>query len=76
MELYIVNPDGTEKWRLREEYENENISGGPAIGNDGTLYIGVTSEKLIAINTDCGGVANSPWPMSMHDARHTGRQSY
>ena len=43
--LHAVNPDGTKKWFLR-------YGGGssPAIGSDGTIYIG-SSERLLAIGS-------------------------
>ena len=43
----------------------------PAIGPDGTVYVG--SNKLYAIKTDSKGPAKSPWPMFGQNAQHTGR---
>lgn len=49
-------------------------------GDDGSIYIcsgkswSGTSSSLYKIITGCGGLADSPWPMFMHDAQHTGRQ--
>ena len=41
---------------------------------DGTIYIGEqTNGVLHAIATDCGGPADSAWPMFLHDAQHTGQ---
>ena len=45
----------------------------PAIGSDGTVYIGSWDNKLYAIKTDSKGLAKSPWPMRGQNARHTGR---
>ena len=45
----------------------------PAIGSDGTVYVGSTDKKLYAIKTDSKGLAKSPWPMRGQNARHTGR---
>jgi len=45
----------------------------PAIGSDGTVYVGSIDNKLYAIKTDSKGLANSPWPMRGQNARHTGR---
>ncbi len=39
--LIAVNPDGTEKWR--EWIHNEMVRAIPAIGTDGTVYIGASS---------------------------------
>ena len=41
----------------------------PAIGSDGTVYVGTLDKKLYAIKTDSKG----PWPMCGQNARHTGR---
>ena len=35
----------------------------PAIGSDGTVYVGSRDNKLYAIKTDSKGLAKSPWPM-------------
>jgi outer membrane protein assembly factor BamB len=45
----------------------------PAIGSDGTVYVGSLDKKLYAIKTDSKGLAKSPWPMRGQNARHTGR---
>lgn len=43
----------------------------PAVGNDGTIYIGSNDGKLYAI-VGTAPLADSPWPMFMHDPQHTG----
>ena len=45
----------------------------PAIGSDGTVYVGSNDKKLYAIKTDSKGLAKSPWPMRGQNAQHTGR---
>ncbi len=52
----------------------------PTIGNDGTIYIGITnnvnssSNALVALHDDgITGPAQSSWPMRGKDARHTSR---
>ena len=45
----------------------------PAIGSDGTVYVGSLDNKLYAIKTDSKGLAKSPWPMRGQNAGHTGR---
>lgn len=54
----------------------------PTIGNDGTIYIGITntenaaSSALVALHDDAvTGPAQSPWPMRGKDARHTSRST-
>ena len=45
----------------------------PAIGSDGTVYVGSVDKKLYAIKTDSKGLAKSPWPMRGQNPQHTGR---
>ena len=49
------------------------VTSSPAIGSDGTVYVGSSDKKLYAIKTDSKGLAKSPWPMRGQNARHTGR---
>jgi len=44
----------------------------PAIGSDGTIYVGSGDGHLYAIQ-GTGGLASTPWPMFRHDLRHSGR---
>lgn len=45
--LYAINPDGTLKWR---HTGTGALVGGPAVGSDGTVYIGSTNGNLYAID--------------------------
>lgn len=45
----------------------------PAVGSDGTIYVGSDNGKLYAIYSDSRGLAQSSWPMFHHDVQHTGR---
>ena len=61
---------GTPIW----EFETgDKVPSSPAIGSDGTVYVGSLDKKLYAIKTDSKGPAKSPWPMFRQNARHTGR---
>ncbi len=61
---------GTPIW----EFKTENyVSSSPAIGSDGTVYVGSEDDKLYAIKTDSKGPAKSPWPMRGQNPQHTGR---
>ena len=61
---------GTVLW----EFETGGrVESSPAIGSDGTVYVGSSDKKLYAIKTESKGLAKSPWPMRGQNARHTGR---
>ena len=51
----------------------DDVRSSPAIGSDGTVYVGSLDKKLYAIKTDSKGLAKSPWPMRGQNAQHTGR---
>jgi len=56
------------------EFKTGNyVRSSPAIGSDGTVYIGSMDNKLYALKTDSKGPAKSPWPMRGQNAQHTGR---
>ena len=59
--------------KLWEFVTRSNVNSDPAIGSDGTVYVGSYDNKLYAIKTDSKGLAKSPWPMRGQNARHTGR---
>ncbi|MCZ7572237.1 MAG: PQQ-binding-like beta-propeller repeat protein [Ardenticatenaceae bacterium] len=54
--LYAINPDGSEKWVYdpgpQEGYYLGTIETSPAIGPDGTIYIGRGDGILRAVNSD------------------------
>ena len=58
---------------LWEFQTGDGVGSSPAIGSDGTVYVGSQGGKLYAIKTDSKGPAKSPWPMFGQNARHTGR---
>jgi len=61
---------GIIKWRFATEGW---VYSSPAIGNDGTIYIVSTGQRLYIISGTGKGLANAPWPMFHRDLRHTGR---
>jgi len=67
--VYAVKPDGTQKWKYETGGE---VWSSPIISADGTVYVGSTDGKLYAFASESQGLADSPWPMFHHDARHTG----
>jgi hypothetical protein len=66
--LYALRSDGSVKWRYR-------IPGGtrssPAIASDGAVYVTSRNGYLYVLE-GTAPLASSPWPMYLHDARHTG----
>jgi len=61
---------GTVLWEFKTE---SLVYSFPAIGSDGTVYVGSMNGKLYDIKTDSKRLAKSPWPMRGQNARHTGR---
>jgi hypothetical protein len=61
---------GTPIWEFETGGE---VCSSPAIGPDGTVYVGSDDNKLYAIKTDSLGLAKSPWPMRGQNPLHTGR---
>jgi hypothetical protein len=56
------------------EFETgDGVRSSPALGSDGTVYVGSKDRKLYAIKTDSKGLAKSPWPMFRQNAQRTGR---
>ncbi len=47
--MYAINPNGSKKWSF---ITGGYIESSPAIGSDGTIYVGSTDDKLYAINPD------------------------
>ncbi|MBA7595857.1 putative protein YxaL [subsurface metagenome] len=68
--LYAFTPEGKRKWRYRVGGE---IKSSPAIGSDGTVYVGSLDSCVYAIRSDSKGLASSPWPKFQHDNQNTGR---
>ena len=67
-----VDPTKHERF-LWEFKTGGSVFSSPAIGSDGTVYVGSVDKKLYAIKTDSKGPAKSPWPMRGQNAQHTGR---
>ena len=64
---------GDKLWEFETGESVYGVYSSPAIGSDGTVYVGSADNKLYAIKTDSKGPAKSPWPMRGQNARHTGR---
>ncbi len=61
---------GTPIWEFETGAE---VISSPAIGSDGTVYVGSDDKKLYAIKTESRGLAKSPWLMFRQNPLHTGR---
>jgi outer membrane protein assembly factor BamB len=67
--VYALNLDGSIKW----EYASDLAIDTPtALASDGTVYIGTTEGKLLALEGGSTGVATSPWPKYRGNAKNTG----
>jgi hypothetical protein len=67
-----VGKPGTVLWEFKTGSYGY-VWSSPAIGPDGTVYVGSKVNKLYAIKTDSKGPAESPWPMFGQNAQRTGR---
>ena len=56
---------GTPIWEFKT---GDTGRSSPAIGSDGTVYVGALDKKVYAIKTDSKGPAKSPWPMRGQNA--------
>ena len=63
---------GVKLWEFETGGE---VQSSPAIGSDGTGYVGSIVGKFYAIKTNSKGPAKSPWPMFGQNAQRTGRAS-
>ncbi len=66
--FYVIHPDGSEKWNIETESE---FATSPVIDKNGIIYFSTENDFLYAVYGENGGLANSPWPMVQHDAKHT-----
>ena len=67
--LYAINPNGSLKWKYKTD--DRIYSSSPAIGSDGTIYVG-SGIYLYAIQGESGGLADTPWPKFRKNNRNTG----
>jgi outer membrane protein assembly factor BamB len=72
-EFYVNGIKHLRPTKLWEFETGGPVGSSPAIGSDGTVYVGSRDHKLYAIKTDSKGLANSPWPMLRQNPLHTGR---
>jgi hypothetical protein len=72
--LCAVRPDGRPKW----DFATGTVTGAPAIGADGTLYVGTLDGKLRAFRDPegNGGLAAGAWPKAGRDGRNSGLAPY
>ena len=66
--VYAITPEGTIDWSRRLGTHLTMTS--PAIGANGTVYIS-DFDKLYAIESDAGSLANSYWPKYGHNSLNT-----
>ena len=68
-----LTPQGSVGTVLWEFETGGQVFSSPAIGSDGTVYVGSDDKKLYAIKTESRGLAKSPWLMFRQNPLHTGR---
>ncbi|MFZ5515695.1 MAG: PQQ-binding-like beta-propeller repeat protein [Candidatus Zhuqueibacterota bacterium] len=68
--FFVIDANGQS---YKEIFVDENVRAAPAMGNDGTIYVGTMDGNLYAIPSNSSGLANSPWPKFQHDNQNTGR---
>jgi len=68
--LYAIT-NGTLKW---VSPTGGSIVSSPAIGADGTVYVGSEDGRVYAVPGSAGLATNAPWPMFHQNVRHTGTQ--
>ena len=68
--FFAISSDGAIEWEVGL-YEWHTNTSSPAIAEDGTIYVMCQNGNLYALSSDSPGLATCPWPMYMHDARHT-----
>lgn len=68
--LHAINPDGTERWKF--DTGNEALGSSPVIDSDGTVYLGSAANRLYAVNSESGPLANTDWPMLLKNQQHSG----
>jgi hypothetical protein len=70
--VYALN--GATGQKLWEFQTGSGVDSSPAIGTDGTVYVGSWDGKLYAFtSSSVGGLAQSPWPKFGGDAQNTHR---
>ena len=65
-----IRTSGTKKWEFTT---GNQVWSCPAIGADGTVYVGSDDNKLYALFGDTA-LAASPWPKFRHDLKNSGRK--
>jgi len=61
---------GTKKWEFQT---GGLVYSSPAIGSDGTVYVGSWDGKVYAIASSSEGLATSPWPKFRANYSNTGK---
>ena len=63
---------GEKIWEFKTRHE---VLSSPAIGSNGTIYVGSRDYKVYAIQGSSGPATDAPWPMFGQNAQRTGRAS-
>ncbi|MBN1560521.1 PQQ-binding-like beta-propeller repeat protein [candidate division KSB1 bacterium] len=61
---------GSQKWAFKT---GNSVDSSPAVGADGTIYIGSDDDNLYALDSSSPGLAKSFWPKFRQNRQNTGR---
>ncbi|MBN2092316.1 T9SS type A sorting domain-containing protein, partial [candidate division KSB1 bacterium] len=67
--LYALNPFGIKKWDFTS---GDDVLSSPAIGPDGTIYVGSFDNKIYALQSSSLGLTDSDWPKFRRDLKNQG----
>lgn len=73
--FYALDPNGNKKWSIKAGGKL-GIHSSAAIGDHGTIYFGGRDGTFYAIESNCNGLANSPWPKFQGNNQNTGVGKY
>lgn len=70
--IMAIDENGQVSWRIELP---GGINADSAVAPDGTIYaIALEGHVLYAIDSGCGGLADTPWPRFQYDSQNTGRR--
>ena len=72
--VYALNgATGAKKWEFLTE---GGVGSSPAIGFDGTVYVGSNDGRVYAVASSSEGLAKAPWPKFHANSLNTGKFTF